>query len=288
MGSTAEVLIDGDAALVAGAFARLRGLEQTWSRFIEDSELNRLLRAAGGWRPASNDLIAALAWCVRLHAETGGLFDPSIRASLEGAGYDRTILDVRENDAALPAPRPAPGLDGIELDRERNRVRLPVGVSLDLGGIGKGLAADIVAAEAVAAGARSAYVAVGGDIHAAGEPPDGSWSVPLLHPVTGDVLAVHALASGGLVMSTVVLRTWRRGGNVIHHIIDPRSGRPSATDVLTVAVAARRAARAEGIAKSVILAGRVAGAALLERAQVAGWLLTADEELIIVEEPCSP
>ena len=157
-------------------------------------------------------------------------------------------------------------------------------MSIDLGGIGKGLAADFVADELIANGANSAYVSLGGDIQAAGEPVDkNGWQVPLLHPVTGDSIAHHALYSGALVMSTVAIRRWTRDGHHHHHIVDPRSGRSADTDLVAVAVADRSAARGEALAKAAIIAGETAGAALLRAADVKAWMITADHVHVLQE-----
>ena len=285
MGSPSEILVDGQVDLVRLGFERLRQLEQTWSRFLPDSELNRLQAWRGDWLECSDDLVAALQWCQRMYAETHGLFDPSIRTNLEQLGYDRTFAEIVEHSSRPTETLttvPAPGFDGLELSN--NWARLSPGLSIDLGGIGKGLAADLVADELIAAGANSAYVCLGGDIHAAGEPVDeNGWNVPLLHPTTGETLDHHALYSGALVMSTVALRRWRRGDAELHHIIDPRSGRPADTDLVAVAVAASSAARGEALAKAAIIAGTAEGAALLRSADVKAWMISADRVHMIEE-----
>ncbi|HEY7626632.1 MAG TPA: FAD:protein FMN transferase [Ilumatobacteraceae bacterium] len=281
MGSQTEILIDGSADLIAVGFERLRQLERTWSRFIPESELNRL-QAWRGWLECSDDLVAALQWCLRMHAETDGLFDPSIRTSLEHLGYDRTFDDIEPSEEPAAAVGPAPGIAGLEIDG--NRARIGPGLSIDLGGIGKGLAADIVADELIAAGANSAYVSIGGDIHAVGEPVDESgWNVPLLHPMSGQPVAHHTLFAGALVMSTTALRRWRRGGVEHHHLIDPRTGKSAASDLVAVAVADQSAARAEALAKSAIIVGCAQGAALLRSADVKAWLISADGVEVIQE-----
>ncbi len=278
MGSPSEILIDGPMELVRLGFSRLRQLERTWSRFLPDSELNRLQAWRGDWLECSDDLVAALQWSLRMHAETRGLFDPSIRSSLEQLGYDRTFAEIVEHSNRPldpPVTTPASGLDGLELSN--NWARLTPGLSIDLGGIGKGLAADIVADELIAAGANSAYISLGGDIHASGEPvDDNGWRVPLLHPLTGEAVDHHALFSGALVMSTVALRRWRRGDVEHHHIIDPRSGTPADTDLVAVAVAAQSAARGEALAKAAIIAGSIEGAVLLRSADVKAWMISDD------------
>jgi len=283
MGSPSEILIDGPVELIRYGFGRLRQLEQTWSRFLPDSELNRLHERRAEPLECSDDLVAALQLCLQMHAETGGLFDPSIRTSLERLGYDRTFAEIVDHVATTATPTTvAPGLTGLQISG--NAVRLAPELCIDLGGIGKGLAADLVADELIAAGANSAYVSMGGDIHASGEPVDeNGWQVPLIHPISGAVIDHYALFSGAIVMSTVAIRRWTRGGIQHHHIIDPRSGLPSGTDLIAVAVADQSAARGEALAKAAIVAGAADGMALLRAASVKAWLITADHVQIVEE-----
>ena len=274
MGCDCEILIDGGADLVAQAFARVRELEATLSRFLPDSELNTLLSTTDRWVDISPDLFSALRWASRLYDETAGRFDPTIRTALEALGYDRTF---REIDLEL-APRPttpAPGFGGVQLDARRPAARVPAGLAIDLGGVGKGLAADIVVRDMMKAGATAVYVSFGGDIQAAGEPPEGGWNVPLMHPVTNEPIAVHNLTEGALVMSTVAIRRWTIDDRQMHHIIDPHTGLPTSGEVIAVAVATRSAARAEGLAKAAIVAGMPGAVELLATARVTAWVVTA-------------
>ena len=278
MGTTAELMFDGPPSLTPMAFQRLRELEQSWSRFVPGSELNRLHHQAGRWVKVSHELFVALRWCQRLHEETDGRFDPSIRTALEDWGYDRTF---REIDQQRPAPDhsvPSPGLAGLELRRDDEAVRLAPGLRIDLGGIGKGLAADLLAGDLLFMGAKGAYVSVGGDIAVAGDTPYGGWDVPLHHPDTDRPFDFHCLDQGGIVMSTVRMRRWQRGdGTTAHHLIDPTTGAPAETDVVAVAVAALSAARAEALAKAVVVAGAEKGRTLLESFGVDGWIITDDD-----------
>ncbi len=273
MGTTVEVMIDGDTSLVPRAFARLRALEQCWSRFIATSELNRLHRRPGEWVLVSDELWSALSWSLRMYAETAGLFDPTIRTALEDWGYDRTFAQIDPHGVAPTRVGCTPGAGGIHLDTDRRHALIESGVCVDLGGVGKGLAADLVAGELIAMGAAGTYVCAGGDIHAAGEPPDEGWPVPLVHPATGRPLAQHILYSGGIVMSSTAFRRWTRGAVEAHHIIDPRTASPAHTDLLAVAVTGASAARCEALAKAAIIAGSAHGRSLLERAAVDAWLI---------------
>ncbi len=280
MGCECEILVDGGADLVAQAFARVRGLETTLSRFIPDSELNLLLASADRWVEVSADLFSALRWASRLYDETAGRFDPTIRTALEALGYDRTF---REIDPSLPLrpTGPAPGFDGVQLDARRSAVWVPTGLQIDLGGVGKGLAADIVVRDLMQAGATAVFVSFGGDIQAAGEPPEGGWDVPLMHPVSNEPIAIHNLTEGALVMSTVAIRRWTIDDRAMHHIIDPHTGLPTSGEVIAVAVATRSAARAEGLAKAAIVAGMPGALELLATASVTAWVVTAAGTLVV-------
>jgi thiamine biosynthesis lipoprotein len=127
-------------------------------------------------------------------------------------------------------------------------------------------------------------VSLGGDIHASGEPVDADgWQVPLLHPISDAVIDHHALFAGAIVMSTVAIRRWTRGGIERHHIIDPRTGSPSGTDLIAVAVADQSAARGEALAKAAIIAGSADGITLLRAADVKAWLIKADHVEVVEE-----
>jgi thiamine biosynthesis lipoprotein len=282
MGSDA-VLIAGDAPAEAmdWALRELERLESCWSRFRPDSELRALNASAGNWCTVSPTLADAIDRCIRLSALTEGCFDPTLLDRMLAIGYDRSFRDLdRDQSGVTPRAQPSGGVARIE--RDGDRVRLPGGVMLDLGGIGKGLAADVLAVGLVARGAVSACVSLGGDIRVAGGVPDeGGWNVPVTNPLAPEaVLGCVPLAHEAIVTSTTTIRTWRRGGNTMHHLIDPHTGLPSVGDVVAAIVTAPEAWLAEGIAKAAIVAGRSRGVQLLDRSGFGGWLVLADGSLV--------
>src|SRR5262249_29243399 len=152
MGSDGHVLTVGGASDLADrAVARLADLHARWTRFDDRSELS-LLNAAGG-RPCivSPDTAALVATMRRGWEATDGRFDPTVGPALEALGYATSWPDVAV-PSRLADPAPAPGCHGIVVDERVGLVQLPADVRLDPGGIGKGLAADLVAAELMAAG----------------------------------------------------------------------------------------------------------------------------------------
>jgi thiamine biosynthesis lipoprotein len=128
-------------------------------------------------------------------------------------------------------------------------------VSLDPGGIGKGLAADIVAEAVHAAGALGALVDLGGDIRVAGRgPADGEWIIEIDAPEARTVrLAVHDV---GIATSSTLGRRWRAHGGMHHHLLDPRSGLPIDGAFTTATAVAPVAWLAEAATKAALVRGR--------------------------------
>lgn len=286
MGSRAHVVV-GDApdGVVDWGMNELERLEQCWSRFRGDSELSRLNARAGEWTDVSASMLLILTCAADLHRATGRRFDPAILDTLERVGYDRTFASVAPaSDAVVSAAPPAPSsaFSAMELDSESARVRLPRGMRIDLGGVGKGLAADLVARGLVDRGARTALVGLGGDLRARGEaPPAGGWEIPVLDPFDDTRVAFTVpLAQGAIVTSTTRMRTWTRGGRRYHHLIDPATADSARTGVVAVVVNAREAWWAEGIAKAVVVAGAEAGRELAESSVVHAWIFLDDGRML--------
>ena len=268
MGSDAQVLVvvelEADpsdvADLLAGAWAHIEELEGRWSRFRSDSEVSVLNRAGGAPVVVSADTFALVARAIAAWRLTGGRFDPTVGAALVALGYDRDFAEV--NRSSLPLHDtgdggPVPGPAGIELDPEHSTVMLPAGARFDPGGIGKGLAADLVADALLDAGALGALVNLGGDLRAAGDAPgpDG-WPVGLPDPLRpGCELARFSLRDGAVATSSRLHRRWRTASGPAHHLIDPTTGRPSTGPTVAVTVVADRAWRAEAITKALFLDG---------------------------------
>lgn len=261
MGSDAHVVVvsegDGDP-LVAAAWARIDELESRWSRFRADSEVSTLNRCAGRPVTVSGDTITLVHHALAAWRLTGGCFDPTVGAALVAHGYDRDLADVVATGGPAPErAEPAPGPTGIVLDGAAHTVMVPTGVTFDPGGIGKGLGADLVAAELLAAGAAGALVNLGGDVRVSGTPPGpAGWVISLPDPLrAGCELARVALPGGGVATTSNLRRRWSTPRGTAHHLIDPVTGRPAETDVVAATVVAAEAWSAEALAKLAFLAG---------------------------------
>lgn len=276
MGSDFHVIVvGGSRELLTAAHARLAELESRWSRFLPDSEISRLNRSGGRPVLVSEDTICAVTAAVDAWRDTDGRFDPTVLPALVAAGYDRDFATLDPDVDLDPASRPrfaaAPGCAGIVIDPLVGAITLPPGVAIDLGGIGKGLAADLVVSELGAAGAGGACVNAGGDLRVQGESPgaDG-WVVDVEH-----LPAIRiALADGAIATSSSSKRRWTQGGATYHHLLDPRQGVPAHAGLTAVTVIAGTAATAETLTKAAFVAGVERGAAVIEQSGATGLFVT--------------
>jgi len=275
MGSAGHlVVVGGPDGLVRTGIDRLDGLEARWSRFRPTSEISRLNAAGGAPCLVSGPtrlLVEALQSAWEL---TDGRFDPTVGQALGRLGYDHS-WPLLAPPIRLPRAHPSVGCAGVSVDLEDGLVRLPAGLTLDPGGLGKGLAADMVATELRAAGADGVLVNVGGDLRVIGTPPDGDdWLIAVEDPERPDDPGHHlthlALTGGGVATSTAARRHWTtRDGTPVHHLIDPATSLPSTTTRRQVTTVAGCAWWAEALAKVAFLDGTLpdvqAGALIVER-----------------------
>jgi len=228
------------------------------------------------------ELLEAAKWANRA---TDGLFEPAVLDQLERAGYDRSFERVRdlataEQDAVEPAePSYGHTVLSLHLDPALRRVRRPIGLRIDLGGIGKGWTVDRCADFLHVRGPF--LLNAGGDLYACGTPGNSQgWEIEIEDARQPDnAVAALTVSDAAVATSTVVKRQWQKGERRMHHIIDPRTGRPAATDVLTATVIAPRVAVAEVYAKSALILGSDAGPAFLAERGVEGILQTEDGTL---------
>ncbi len=239
MGTEIELLVDAEAAERALDVAEqeFHRLEAILSRFRQESELSQLNR--DGAIEAGPDLLRLVELALEARKRTGGRFDPTVHDALVAAGYDRTFDEVAPDG---PGRREPPSVAGGGVVVDDARIELARGVRIDLGGIGKGYAAERAAELLATAG--PCLVNAGGDIAVRG----GRW------PVGVECLTLE-LSQGGLATSGRDRRRWRRDGHELHHLIDPTTGEPAKSDILRLTVVAIDAVEAEVAAKSLFLAG---------------------------------
>ena len=292
----ARAIVEEDLALV----------DRACSRFRPDSDLSRV-NARPGRRVRVDEVLAeAIEVALRAARLTDGDVDPALGAALVLCGYDRDwelMGSARRERASAARALPSTirahvrgGWQTIEFDRDLCMVRVPRGVELDLGATAKAWAADRAARAVHEATGGGVLVSLGGDIATAGEGPPGGWRIHVTddHRARPDAPGqTVTIAHGGLATSSIAVRRWVHQGAPMHHIIDPRSGRPVHAVWRTVSVAAgdctdaniaSTAAMVRGAQAPAWLAAHSLPARLVapngEVQTVAGWPLEARAEQV--------
>ena len=281
MGSTCRVVVGGGpASLADDAVALIHTLESQWSRFLEHSEVSELNRLAGAPCLVSDEtfeLVRRAADAVEL---TDGRFNPLLLRQLEAAGYCADHVDA-DPDALGRAG----SVERIECWTGCNLVRLPAGTAFDPGGIGKGLAVDLVTEMLLAAGASTTSVELGGDVRVEGDSwTDTGWVIDIGNPFDrAGCIATMAPTHGAVATSSVLQRRWVADGEARHHLIDPVSGRPANTDLVAVTTCSTQTWWAEVASKVALIAGSLVAPHLLQRCSTPALLVHRDGNVTTVD-----
>jgi thiamine biosynthesis lipoprotein len=253
-------------AAVAAGFQEVRRLEELLSTWVPTSELSRV-NAAAGRNPVkvSPDTFTVLKRSIEIATLTEGGFNIAIGPAVEAWGVTDQARIPEE--AELQTLRPLVDLSQVQLDEATGTVFLSKpGMRVDVGGIGKGYAADLVVQVMQRAGAVAGTVALSGDIKTFGRLPDGlRFPVGIRHPrKEGAVLAWIELQDEAISTAGDYERFFERDGVRYHHILDPATLRP-ARGCQSVTVIAREGMMADGLDTGIFVLGPERGMALVER-----------------------
>jgi thiamine biosynthesis lipoprotein ApbE len=284
LGTLVQVVVTDPAKLAqarALLAADLDEVDVACSRFRPDSEVCSLRTAAGRPVQVSPLLAEAIEVALRGARLTEGDVDPTVGGAMSAVGYDRDFDRVPRTGPPLTVTsgavtsgavtsgavtsgavtsRTVPGWREVHL--EHRMLTMPAGVQLDLGATAKAWAADRSAARIGTQLGCGVLVSLGGDVAVAGPAPETGWRIRV-QDVTGSPddppvgpYAQIAIRDGGLATSSTTARRWQRGGDVLHHILDPRTGRPAEAVWRTVSVAARSCADANIASTAAVIRGR--------------------------------
>lgn len=268
--------------LAAGVLAEV---DRTCSRFRDDSDLSRANRRAGRWTRVDPLLAAAVTVALEAARETAGIVDPCLGSVLVALGYDADLAVVRRRGRHDQGPAPlVPWAHDPDAWREvrvdpgdqhgAGGLLVPAGTTLDLGATAKAWAADLVAASVVDRLGGTAVLSLGGDVRLAGTDPAATWPVTVAErpedletddPATGPADRTVEMHLGGLATSSTLARRWRVGSTVRHHLLDPRTGLPTAGPWRTVTATGHTATSANTATTAALVLGDAAVPWLTER-----------------------
>jgi FAD:protein FMN transferase len=283
MGCRISVMLDSDDSGANSALDEVPNWFETWegslSRFRMDSELSRVNQNPDVWQEVSQTFWQVLQTSIEMEQYSSNLITPAILPALERAGYGMSFASeamisyppVIDEDPILF------DLSSLETRPDTHEIRMPYGMRLDFGGTAKGWAAQQTMQRLSAYG--PVMVNAGGDISISAPHTDGSpWQIGIIDPLQPEMDLVRlSVPCGGVATSGKDYRKWIQDGVLQHHIIDPRTGKPASTDILTASVYASNVLEAEAAAKVLFILGSEDGSQwLMDHPQIAGLLVMDD------------
>lgn len=281
LGSTAylTIVLEDNASpteVFSSSWQEIDGFERQFSRFLTDSELSKFNLQAGSRQTVSQAFLRLLTSAKKMGELTDGLYNPLILPSLQRAGYKgswpRPEIAVAKLD--FEARNNA---QWSEIEMGDNWAFIPENTALDFGGIGKGYLLDQLARNLKKMGVDNYWLSLGGDILCAGYDVNGDpWRVAIQHAkIEGRSVAAVKNAGKKLAVATSGI-TKRQGfseNGAWHHIIDPRSGKPAVTDLLTSSVCTDKATLADVAAKCLVIVGSHAAGQTMRKIGVTNAVL---------------
>lgn len=264
MDTVMDLTIYGDEALLTQAEDTIVQLEDRLSVTRADSEIARLDQAGEGTlsQETARLLEQGLALCER----TDGALDLTIYPVLRLWGFttgEYRVPAQSEIDALLPRV----DYRGVELDPDTGSVTLPQGAQIDLGSIAKGYTGDCLAQLFAEGGVTSGLLNLGGNVQAIGAKPDGSpWRVGIQDPSSADTLAVVEVVDQAVITSGGYERFFEEDGQTYWHILDPNTGTPAHSGVLSATIVGDSGLVCDGLSTALFVMG-VDAAAQLWRSQ---------------------
>jgi FAD:protein FMN transferase len=283
--TTARLVVTEESALAeatAVVFEQLAKVDAAANRFLAGSEVSRLARGTGTPAAVSPLLAELIGVALAAAAATGGAVDPTLGGPLLDLGCPDLAAAEPTGPTAGP-DRPQPSVrrrtSWRDVRLDGRMVTLPAGTLLDLGATAKAHAADRCAVAVADRFGCGALVSLGGDLRAAGPPPDGGWQVLVQDGPDEPASQVRLAGAAAVATSSTLHRTWRQGGTVRHHVLDPATCRPAAPVWRTASVAADTCVRANTWSTAALVRGHAAERDL-RRAGVAARLVAADGAVV--------
>ncbi len=264
----------------------LKDIDQATNRQLEGSEIDQVNRRAGiDAVKVSAETFLVVQKAMEYAAQSEGRFDPTIGplVDLWGIGTEEAH---RPDDAMLTQTVSLVNYKDVRLDETQQTIQLNrPDMSIDLGAIAKGYAADRVAEYLRSEGFESAIIDLGGNILAMGTKPSSElWTIGIQNPESkrGDNIGTLRVRNKTIVSSGVYERFFMHEGVHYHHILDPKTGYPVANNLLSITIVTNRSIDADALSTTVFSMGLEKGLAFVESLEdVDAFFITHEREIYI-------
>ncbi|MCI8364569.1 MAG: FAD:protein FMN transferase [Eubacterium sp.] len=258
MDTIMDLTVYGESAseLLNEARQLVQKYEGLFSVNTRTSDVARLNQAAGKAEQVSPETYELIQKSIEISKETEGLFDISIYPLVRAWGFTKEEYRVPEPEEL---GRLLKKVDASKIQLEPdNRVMLPKGMEIDLGGIAKGYLSQKLMELFRKGGAQAAVVSLGGNVQTFGKKPDGTpFTVGITDPADGtSVLGTIRIGDKAVITSGSYQRYFEKDGKVYHHIIDKKTGAPAQSDLMSVTVIGEDGVTADSLATALFVMGK--------------------------------
>lgn len=286
MGSYVQQSVYGDnseEAAVAAADA-IQALENEISWRVSGSDVQKLNNAAGkDWIELNSDTMEILEIAQDVAERSGGAFDVTIAPISRLWDFDSERQEVPDIDT-IDALLPNVGYEFLRLDTEENTASLKnLDNAVDLGGVGKGAACDAAIEAYAETGAEAAIVSVGGSVGVWGRRTRARTGASRCATRIRTARSAHSIESGFLATSGSYEKCFTQDGKTYHHLLDPETGYPAETGLVSVTVLCDNGARADALATACFVLGLEEGQALLESYNAEGIFISTDNVITVTD-----
>lgn len=258
MDTIMDLTVYGESAseLLTEARQLVQKYEGLFSVNTRTSDVAKLNQSSGRAVQVSPETYELIQKSIEISKKTEGLFDISIYPLVRAWGFTKEEYRVPEPEEL---GRLLEKVDASKIRLEPdNRVTLPEGMEIDLGGIAKGYLSQKLTELFQEGGAQAAVVSLGGNVQTFGKKPDGTpFMVGITDPSDGtSVLGTIRIGEKAVITSGSYQRYFEKNGKVYHHIIDKRTGAPAQSDLTSVTVIGEDGVAADSLATALFVMGK--------------------------------
>lgn len=256
MDTVIDLTIYGDNAdkAVQKCNEELVRLENLFSVTKKDSGVSKINASDGTRTKADRELVSVINSSLEISKKTGGCFDISVYPIVKLWGFTTDSYNVPSKQEINDTLK---YVDYTKIIISGELVQLSPGMQIDLGGIAKGYAAQKIKEVLAESGASGAVVSLGGNVQTIGEKPGGGkWSVGIQNPDGDGIAAKIKVSEAAVVTSGGYQRNFTSGGKTYHHIIDPKSGAPAQSGIISATVICDDPVLADGMSTALFVMGK--------------------------------
>ena len=253
----------------------------------DSSEINKSAQAAGDSVECDESVVELVARAKQLSEQTEGAFEPTLGALIAAWDFNGTPRVPSEEE--IKTLLKTVDSSKIKIDEDADTIAVEKGQQIDLGGIAKGYIADVLTELYRKNGVERALINLGGNIRAIGE-----FTLGIRDPQgeSDDYVCTITLKDSSIVTSGAYIRNFEQDGVVYHHILDPKTGKPAESDLLSVSIVCTESAVADAYSTAVYVLGEKEGLALVERTEGAECLLVTEDNRVVMSSgfkaQCAP